>query len=95
MSRQYKLFVQDILEAINKIVEFIGKMDFEQFYKDDMTRSAVVWKLHIIGEATKNIPKEIRNRYKGIPWKDMTGMRNKIAHFYFGIDYKIVWKVIK
>jgi len=55
----------------------------------------VVRKLEIIGEATKNIPKLIRQKYKELPWSDMAGMRDKIAHFYFGIDYEIVWKVIK
>jgi uncharacterized protein with HEPN domain len=59
------------------------------------TRSAVVWKLEVIGEATKNIPASLRNKYKELPWKDMAGMRDKISHFYFGIDYKIVWGVFK
>jgi uncharacterized protein with HEPN domain len=70
-------------------------MDFKKFIEDDKTKSAVVRKLEIIGEATKNIPKLIRQKYKELPWSDMAGMRDKIAHFYFGIDYEIVWKVIK
>ena len=53
-----------------------------------------MWKIHVIGEATKNIPKTLRQKYRDIPWKDMAGMRDRIAHFYFGIDYEIVWKVI-
>ena len=65
-------------------------MDFNEFYNDNKTRSAVVLKIEIIGESVKNIPKEIRLKYKEIPWKDMAGMRDKISHFYFGIDYKIV-----
>ena len=95
MKRNHKLFVKDILDSIEKIEEFIGNMDFKNFIEDDKTRSAVVRKLEIIGEATKNIPKPIRQKYKELPWSDMAGMRDKIAHFYFGIDYEIVWKVIK
>ena len=95
MKRNHKLFVKDILDAIEKIEEFIGNMDFKKFIEDDKTKSAVVRKLEIIGEATKNIPKLIRQKYKELPWSDMAGMRDKIAHFYFGIDYEIVWKVIK
>lgn len=95
MRRNFKLFIQDILDSINEIEEFIGDMDFNEFHNDKKTRSAVVLKIEIIGEATKNIPKEIRTRYKEIPWKDIAGMRDKISHFYFGIDYKIVWEVVK
>jgi len=95
MKRNHKLFVKDILDSIEKIEEFVGNMDFKKFIEDDKTKSAVVRKLEIIGEATKNIPKLIRQKYKELPWSDMAGMRDKIAHFYFGIDYEIVWKVIK
>ncbi len=95
MRRNYTLFLKDILDCIEKIDEFIAGMDFQQFNEDDKTRSAVVRKLEIIGEAVKNIPKEIRQRHREIPWVDMAGMRDKIAHFYFGIDYRIVWRVIK
>jgi uncharacterized protein with HEPN domain len=95
MKRNHKLFVKDILDCIEKINEFIGDLDFEKFVEDDKTKSAVVRKLEIIGEATKNIPKQIRQKYRELPWTDMAGMRDKIAHFYFGIDYSIVWEVIK
>lgn len=95
MNRDYKLFVKDILDCINKIEEFVKGISYEDFVKDDKTSSAVVRKLEVIGEASKNVPKEIRQRYKELPWSDMAGMRDKIIHFYFGIDYEIVWKVIK
>ena len=95
MNRDYKLYVKDILDCIDKIEAFVEGMDFNTFVKDDKTSSAVVRKLEVIGEATKNIPKEIRQKYKELPWSDMAGMRDKVIHFYFGIDYEIVWKVIK
>lgn len=95
MKRDYSLFVKDIYEAIKKIEQFIGDMNFDDFMKNDMTKSAVVWKLHLIGEATKNIPKFIRDKYRDLPWKQMARMRDKISHFYFGVNYYIVWVVIK
>ncbi len=95
MKRDYTLFVEDILESIIKIDEFIGEMDFSEFVQDDKTKCAVVRKLEIIGEATKNIPQEMRQRFKELPWSDMARMRDKMAHLYFGINYKIVWEVIK
>jgi uncharacterized protein with HEPN domain len=95
MKRKFKFFIEDIIEAIDDIEEFIAGMDFPEFYRDNKTKSAVVWKVETIGEAAKNTPKEIKEKYKDIPWKDMSGIRDKIAHFYFGIDYEIVWEVIK
>ena len=95
MKRDYRLFIEDISECIDKIEEFVGNMDFDEFVRDDKTASAVIRKLEIIGEASKNIPKRIREKYKELPWSDMARMRDKITHGYFGINYKIVWNVIK
>lgn len=95
MKRDYTLFIKDILESIEAIQRYIGNMTFEDFLKDDKTINATVHKLEIIGEATKSIPKHIRRNYPIIPWVELTKMRDKIAHFYFGIDYYIVWNVAK
>ena len=95
MKREYKLFIEDIKKSIAKIDEFVGDMDFKDFVSDEKTSSAVVRKLEIIGEATKNVPKEIRQKYKELPWSDMARMRDKIIHSYFVVDYEVVWKTIK
>jgi uncharacterized protein with HEPN domain len=95
MTRDYTLFIKDILDAVKAIEKFIGNASYKSFIKDEKTRSAVVWKIQIIGEATKNIPKAIRDDYGALPWKYMAKIRDKIAHFYFGIDYEIVWQVAK
>lgn len=95
MKRDYSLFLKDILQAITDIENFVSDMDFHAFYSDRKTRSAVAHQIEIIGEATKNVPKSIRDRYKELPWQDMAKMRDKISHFYFGINYEIVWKVVK
>ena len=94
MTREYQLFVEDILDAIISIEQFIGDMDYGKFYEDDKTRSAVVWKIENIGEAVKNIPKHVKDRYKTLPWSDMARIRDKIRHYYFGVDYAIVWEVV-
>jgi uncharacterized protein with HEPN domain len=93
MTREYTLFVKDILDAIKAIEKFVGRLNYKEFLKDEKTKSAVVWKIQVIGEATKNIPKSVRDDYGDLPWKFMARIRDKIAHFYFGIDYKIVWQV--
>ena len=95
MKREYKLFIQDIKECIEQIDEFVGNMTLEEFKADEKTSSAVVRKIEIIGEATKNVPKEIRQKYKELPWSDMARMRDKIIHSYFVVDYEVVWKTIK
>ena len=95
MKRDYSLFIKDILEAIRLIEEFTADMDFEQFAADEKTKAAVINKIEIIGEAAKNISKDIRDRYKDLPWKSMARMSDKISHSYFGINYEIVWEVVK
>lgn len=95
MKRDYKLFIKDLLECINKIEDFVNEMSFDEFMKDEKTKSAVVREIEVMGEAVKNIPSSIRERYKDIPWNQMAKTRDKIIHFYFGVDYEIVWRVIR
>ena len=93
--RNHNLYLKDILAAIDSIEEFVKGMDLEAFRADDKTTSAVIRKLEIIGEATKQIPDEIRQIYPTVLWKEMAGMRDKLIHFYFGVDYQLVWRAIK
>lgn len=92
--RDYTLYLKDILAAIESIEAFIEGMTPEAFEVDDKTASAVMRKLEIIGEAVKQIPEEIRQKHPQIPWKEMAGMRDKLIHFYFGVDHRLVWKTI-
>lgn len=93
MKREFGLFIKDILEHIEKMESFIADMSYEDFKRDTKTNFAVVRCVEIVGEAAKNIPDSIREKYKQVPWKYLTGMRDKIAHFYFGIDLERVWEV--
>jgi uncharacterized protein with HEPN domain len=94
-KRDYRDYIQDILDSINDMESFIEGMNFEEFARDKKTINAVVRSLEVIGEATKKIPKTLRDKYPDIPWKKMSGMRNKLIHEYFGIDMEILWKVAK
>jgi len=93
-NRDYKDYVQDIFDSIKETKEFIKGMEFEDFVEDRKTINAVVRSLEVIGEATKNIPDSLREKYPQIPWKRMTGMRDKLIHEYWGVDLEIVWEVI-
>ena len=94
-QRDHHLYLQDILDAIHDIWEFVQGLSYEQFVADKKTRNAVVHSLETIGEAAKSIPRSVRDRYPTIPWSDMARMRDKLSHGYWGIDYEIVWKVVK
>jgi uncharacterized protein with HEPN domain len=95
MPRDYRVFLDDILEATRKVLEYTEGLSDEQFFGDRKTVEAVVWNLQIIGEASKSIPEEIRSRYPDIPWRDMAGLRDVIVHQYFGLKLDVIWKVIK
>lgn len=93
--RNHSLYLRDILHAMQSIEKFVENIDFDKFKQNDIISSAVIRKFEIIGEATKHIPEEIRQKYSEIPWKEMAGMRDRLIHFYFGIDYNLVWRSIK
>lgn len=95
MKREYKLFLKDIVKACEYIQEFVERIDFDQFLRDEKTSSAVIQKFGIIGEAVKNIPEFIKQKYPDIAWKDMAGMRDRLVHGYFGVDYVLVWDTIE
>jgi uncharacterized protein with HEPN domain len=92
--RDYKLYLHDIKEAIEKIETFTKEFTFEEFVKDAKTVDAVIRNLEIIGEAAKHIPKRVKERHSDIDWKAMAGMRNILTHEYFGVRMGIIWKTI-
>ena len=95
MRRDYKLYLQDILEAIQKIQSYTSNISFEAFLKDSMRIDAVIRNLEIIGEASGRISDEIKERYPQVEWRKISNFRNMLAHEYFGIDYEILWDIIQ
>jgi uncharacterized protein with HEPN domain len=95
MKRNYTLFLEDISKRIEKIDSFIHSMSYEEFVQDDKTVSACIREIEVIGEATKQIPKEITDKFNELPWSLMAKMRDKLIHWYFEIDEEIVWNVAK
>lgn len=89
-----RAYLQDILQAINDIKEFMEGIAEDDFYKNKEKQYAVLRALEIIGEATKNLSKGLRARYRKIPWRDIAGMRDKLIHQYFGVKLELVWKTI-
>ncbi|MBO8182727.1 MAG: DUF86 domain-containing protein [Archaeoglobus sp.] len=95
-KRTPELFIQDMLEAIEKIERYISSIrDSQDFMEQDMVVDAVLRNLEIIGEAAKNIPENLRSKYREIPWNRVVGLRNVVIHGYFAVDLEIVWVIIK
>lgn len=92
--RSYKDYLQNILDAMNKAQNFVSGMGYEAFKDDDKTAYAVIRALEVIGEAAKHVPDNLRQKYPGIPWQDMSGMRDVLIHAYFGVDIETVWLTV-
>ena len=92
-DRTYKMYLDDLLLAMNRIGEYIDGLSFVEFKMDYKTVDAVIRNFEIIGEAAKNLPKEIKHKYSEVPWAEMYLLRNKVSHEYFGIDYEIIWDI--
>jgi uncharacterized protein with HEPN domain len=94
-KRSQKVFIKDILDCIQKVELYIGKMSKSDFRDNGAMQDAAVRRIEIIGEAAKNIAAGFKKEHKEIPWKDICGMRDVLTHDYFGLNFEKVWKTIK
>jgi uncharacterized protein with HEPN domain len=90
-ERDYDSYIEDIIEHMNYAEEFTKHMTFEEFANDKKTVLSVIKCIEIVGESTKHIPDQIREKYPEIPWKDMAGIRDRLVHSYFKVNLEIVW----
>ena len=95
MTRDFRNYINDILNECDYLIERSKSLDYSQFIEDEDLIRAFIRSLEIIGEVVKNIPNDVKDKNKSIPWKQIANMRNKLIHEYFGVDYEIVWDTIK
>jgi len=89
------VFLKHVLDSINQIEEYVDGMGFEDFVSNRLVQDGVVRQLEIIGEATKHLSPELREKYPKTPWEDIAGMRDKLIHHYFGVDLEVVWDTVE
>ena len=94
MLREWKLYFDDLLGACEKVMSYSHGLSREQFEASGLNYDATLWNVQLYGEAAKNIPDEVKNQMPEVPWRELIGMRNRLAHGYFGINNEILWRVV-
>jgi len=94
-TREYIFYLEDMVQSIDKIANYLQNIDYDQFLKNDMLIDAVIRNFEIIGEAANNVPFEIQEKYADVPWTKMYRLRNIVVHHYHGIDYEMIWEIVR
>lgn len=92
MKKDVRLYIQDIVESLEKIMNYTTGIKEGEFYKDEKLQDAVVRRLEIVGEAAKHVPQPIRDKYSDIPWRQIAGMRDVLIHEYGSVDIDRLWQ---
>ena len=91
-TRSWKLRIEDILEAVERIERYTEGLRYDQWQTDQKTIDAVIRNIEVIGEAAKHVPPDVQKMFPEIPWGKMKGIRNILIHEYFGVDIEVLWK---
>lgn len=95
MKKDPLIFVEHIIESIELLEKYLGRVKKERFLKSNQLQDAVIRRIEVIGEAVKNIPILVREKHPKIPWREMSAMRNILIHEYFAVDLEIAWNTVK
>ena len=95
MSRSAETLLRDILQASDLLAQYTSGLTLEEFTENTEKQDAVARRLEIIGEAVKGLPRDLRDRYPEVPWRDIAGARDVLVHEYFRIDLDLAWEMVK
>lgn len=95
MSRDSLLFLKDIEKSCAKIVHYTAGRSRDEAFADELRFDGILFNLHVIGEAVKNLPLELRHKYTDVAWREIAGLRDFIAHAYFALDLDILWDAVQ
>ena len=84
------MYLEELLLSMTRIAEYIDGYSFLEFKQDSKTVDAVIRNFEIIGEASKNLPNSLKEKFPEVPWSEMYLLRNKVSHEYFGVGYEII-----
>lgn len=93
-KREDIAFIQDMKEAVDRIISYTSSMEYDSFLQDHKTQDAVIRNIEVLGEAAKLLSNETKEKYQDIPWRDIAGTRDKLIHDYFGVSIDIVWDIV-
>lgn len=94
MSREATMYFDDVFEAVQSVIAFTSGMTRDEFFRDKKTRDATLRNLEVLGEAAKRVPDALRVLAPAVPWRRICGLRDVLAHDYFGLDESILWDVV-
>ena len=95
MSRDPRLWLQDILRGCDRVLRYVGDRTREEALGDDLVLDGVLMNFHVIGEAVKRLPDDLKAAHDDVPWRQISGMRDIVVHLYFALDHEIIWDAIQ
>ncbi len=94
-ERSISLYLADMLEAVDRVCDYTSKLTYSSFSGNEMVADAVLRNLEVLGEAARHVPQTTRNKYPGIPWTSLVGLRNIVIHQYHGVDLENIWQIAR